>query len=41
MRRWWQEKDYLGNIEETRIGEDVSLEEAVEKIYRDVFDGNP
>ena len=41
MRRWWQEKDYLGNIKEKLIGEDVSLEEAVEKIYRDVFTGNP
>lgn len=41
MRRWWQEKDYLGNIEETILGEDISLEGAVEKIYREVFAGNP
>lgn len=41
MRRWWQEKDYLSNIKDKLIGEDVSLEEAVEKIYRDVFAGNP
>lgn len=41
MRRWWQEKDYLKNIAETILGEDVSLEEAVEKIYGDVFAGNP
>lgn len=41
MRRWWQEKDYLKNIEETVFKEDISLEGAVEKIYGDVFAGNP
>ena len=41
MRRWWQEKDYLKNIEETIFVEEISLEEAVEKIYSDVFSGNP
>lgn len=41
MRRWWQEKDYLKNIAETILGEDISLEGAVEKIYGDVFAGNP
>lgn len=37
MRRWWQEKDYLDNIKEKVLGEDVTLEEAVEKICGDVF----
>lgn len=37
MRRWWQEKDYLDNIKETVLGEDIILEEAVEKICGDVF----
>lgn len=41
MRRWWQEKDYLRNIKETILGEDISLEGAVEKIYREVFARNP
>lgn len=41
MRRWWQEKDYMENIKETILGEDVTLEAAVEKIYSDVFAGNP
>lgn len=41
MRRWWQEKDYLKNIEETVFKENISLEGAVEKIYGDVFAGNP
>ena len=40
MRRWWREKDYLGNIKEAVLGEDISLENAVEKIYRDVLAGN-
>lgn len=41
MRRWWQEKDYLENIKEDILGEDISLPGAVEKIYREVFAGNP
>lgn len=41
MRRWWQEKGYLENIEETLFRENISLEGAVEKIYGDVFAGNP
>lgn len=36
MRRWWKEKNFLSCISETIIGEEVSLEEAVEKIYQDV-----
>ena len=36
MRRWWREKDYLDNIPQKILTEDISLEEAVELIYRDV-----
>lgn len=36
MRRWWQEKDFLEQIEETVFREDVSLGAAVEQICRDV-----
>lgn len=36
MRRWWREKDYIGIIPEEIITADVSLSEAVEKIYRAV-----
>ena len=36
MRRWWKDKDYLKNISETMITETMSLDEAVERIYRDV-----
>ena len=37
MRRWWQEKDYLSNIPQTILREDISPEAAVELIYRDVM----
>ena len=36
MRRWWKDKDYLKKISETMITETMSLDEAVERIYRDV-----
>lgn len=36
MRRWWKEKDYLSMIPQTILKEDISLEAAVERIYRDV-----
>ena len=36
MRRWWKEKDYLDIIPQTMIDKDMSVEEAVELIYRDV-----
>ena len=36
MRRWWKEKDYLDMIPQTMIDKDMSVEEAVELIYRDV-----
>lgn len=36
MRRWWHEKDFLGFIPETVFTKELSLEEAVERIYQDV-----
>lgn len=36
MRRWWLEKDFLPDIQETILTEEWSLEDAVEKIFRDV-----
>ena len=36
MRRWWKEKDYLDIIPQTMIDKDLSIEDAVELIYRDV-----
>ncbi len=36
MRRWWKEKDYLDIIPQTMIDKDLSMEDAVELIYRDV-----
>lgn len=36
MRSWWREKDYLTVIPETILGKDVSLQDAVEMIFRAV-----
>lgn len=36
MRRWWRERDYIGYIDEKNITSDLSLMEAVDKIYLDV-----
>lgn len=36
MRRWWNEKDYIGIIPEEIITAEVSLSEAVERIYQAV-----
>ena len=36
MRRWWNEKDYIGIIPEEIISAEVSLSEAVERIYQAV-----
>ena len=36
MRRWWREKDYLTTIPETILTKEISLEEDVEQIYREV-----
>lgn len=38
MRRWWKEKDFLNFIPETILTQELSPEEAVERIYRDVTD---
>lgn len=39
MRRWWMEKDFLPMIPETILKEDISLEAAVELIYRSAAEG--
>ena len=39
MRRWWKEKDYLDDIPQKILNEDISLEDAVELIYGDVTAG--
>lgn len=36
MRRWWLGRDLLPMISETLLGPEVGLEEAVERIYRQV-----
>lgn len=36
MRRWWREKDYIGIIPEEMIAKEVSLSEAVNRIYQAV-----
>lgn len=41
MRRWWQEKDFLPNIPETVFTKELSLEDAVERIWRDVRSALP
>ena len=40
MRGWWRERDYLTIIAETVLKEDLSLEDAVEMIYRRVTAGS-
>ncbi|QAA32328.1 kinase [Clostridium manihotivorum] len=37
MKRWWKEKDLLGIIPEADIHKELSLEETVELIYKDVL----
>ena len=36
MRRWWNEKDFIGIIPEEIFKQDVSLEDAVNIILRDI-----
>ena len=36
MRRWWNEKDYLGFIREKIFTEEVTLEDVVKIIVSDV-----
>ena len=35
MRRWWREKDYLTIFPERIFTQEISLDEAVERIYRE------
>lgn len=35
MRRWWREKDYIGFIPEKTLSAEISLEDALEMIYRE------
>ena len=37
MREWWAEKDYIGFIEEKKLGRELTLEETVEMIYSEVI----
>ena len=37
MRRWWNEKDYIGIIPEKILTNAVSLDEAISLIYNDVI----
>lgn len=36
MRRWWREKNFLGFIPEKVLTQELSVEDAVELIYKDV-----
>lgn len=36
MRRWWNEKDFIGSIPEKALTKEISLEDATELIYREV-----
>lgn len=38
MRRWWREKDFLPMIHETVLTKEISLNDAVEMIYRQVME---
>lgn len=37
MREWWMDKDFLDSIPEVCLHKDLSLNEIVDKIYRDVI----
>lgn len=39
MRRWWKEKDYLRCIPENILTKDISFNDAVDMIFRQVLDG--
>lgn len=36
MRRWWNEKDFIGSIPEKALTKEISLEDAAELIYHEV-----
>lgn len=37
MRRWWKEKDFLTNIDEVKIDQNMSQEQLIECIYEQVM----
>ena len=37
MKKWWNEKDYIGFIPEKTIGKDISLNAAVNRILSDIL----
>ena len=39
MRRWWKEKDFIGWMPEKVFEADISVDEAVERIFADVVVG--
>lgn len=39
MRRWWLEKDYLDLIPEQILTREIKAEEAAERIYQEVLNG--
>ena len=39
MRRWWQERDFIGFLPEALFSEEISLEDAAARIVREVTDG--
>lgn len=39
MRRWWNEKDFIGIIPEKTITKDMSFSETVDMIFNDVLEG--
>ncbi len=36
MRKWWNEKDFIGIIPEKVLKQEISFEEAVNIIFRDI-----
>lgn len=39
MKRWWKEKDFLQNISEEIISEEITLEQAADLVYNRVVSG--
>lgn len=37
MKRWWNEKDYIGIIPEKIVTTDLSMDRTVEMIFQDVM----
>lgn len=36
MKRWWRDKDYIGFLKEDTIAPEETLEDIVERVYRNV-----